>query len=61
MPNQHKYRPIPFRPPEGDRLWLAEYARRTGRAVNAIIAEAVAAYRAAREKDANPDLQGRLR
>lgn len=51
MPNQQKYRPISFRPPEGDRLWLAAYARRTGKAVNRILAEALAAYRKRHEEE----------
>jgi hypothetical protein len=46
MPSQHKHRPIAFRPPEGDRAWLLEYALRTGRPVNAILAEALADKRA---------------
>ena len=41
MPNRQKYRPISFRPPEADRLRLLNHANRTGKAVNAIIAEAV--------------------
>jgi hypothetical protein len=48
MPNQQKYRPISFRPPEADRLWLAGYAEQTGRPVNAILAEALREYRDAR-------------
>jgi len=49
VPSQHKHPPIAFRPPEGDRAWLLEYAAATGRAVNAVLAEALAAYRAAQE------------
>ncbi len=49
MPDRHKHTPIRFRPPEPDRLWLAEYAEQTGRPVNAILAEALAEYRARRE------------
>lgn len=45
MPNQQKYRPISFRPPEADRLWLVAEHERTGRPVNAILAEALAEYR----------------
>jgi hypothetical protein len=44
-PGKHKYPPISFRPPEGDRLWLLEYARRTGRPVNWLLAEMLAAER----------------
>ena len=47
MPSQHKHQPIAFRPPEGDRAWLLEYARLTGKPVNKILAEALAAYRVA--------------
>jgi hypothetical protein len=45
MPNQHKYRPIGFRPPEADRAWLLDHAEQTGRSVNGILARALAAYR----------------
>lgn len=50
MPSQHKHRPVPFRPPEGDRAWLLQYAERTGEPVNRILAQALAAYRAVVEK-----------
>ena len=46
MPNQQKYNPIGFRPPEPDRIWLLTYAKRTGRAVNAILTEALERFRA---------------
>ena len=46
MPSQHKHRPIAFRPPEGDRSWLLEYAKATGQPVNRILAEALAGLRA---------------
>ena len=49
MPNRQKYRPISFRPPEADRLWLLEYADKAGRPVNAVLAEALAEYRSRRE------------
>ena len=49
MPSQHKHPPVPFRPPEEDRLWLFEHAKATGQPVNRILAEALAAYRAARQ------------
>ena len=49
MPNQQKYAPISFRPPETDRQWLMEYATQVSRPVNAILAEALAEYRARRE------------
>lgn len=52
MPNQQKYRPISFRPPEADRLWLVGFADQTGRPVNAILAEALAEYRTRREQEA---------
>jgi hypothetical protein len=45
MPSQHKHPPIPFRPPEGDRAWLLQYAKSTGQPVNRILAAALAAYR----------------
>jgi len=49
MPSQHKHPPIGFRPPEADRAWLLEHARLTGKPVNRILAEALAAYREARQ------------
>lgn len=48
MPSQHKHPPISVRLPEGDRAWLMEYAEATGRAVNSVLTEAVAEYRAHR-------------
>ena len=44
--DRHKFKPIRVRPREADRLWLAEHSAATGRAVNAIVADAIAAYRA---------------
>ena len=44
MPSQHRHPPIPFRPPEGDRVRLLAYAERTGQPVNRILATALAAY-----------------
>ena len=44
--DRHKFKPIRVRPRESDRLWLVEHAAATGRAVNAIVADAIAAYRA---------------
>jgi hypothetical protein len=51
MPDRHKSNPIPFRPPERDRAWLIKHAQRTGKAVNAILADALATYRERHEKD----------
>lgn len=45
MPDRHKHNPIPFRPPEGDRVWLLAYAERTGQPVNLILAQLVARLR----------------
>jgi len=47
MPDRHKRHPITLRLPEGDRAWLEEHARETGRPVRAILADALAAYRRA--------------
>ena len=47
MPSQHKHPPVSFRPPEADRAWLLEHAKAEGKAVNAVLAEALAQYRAA--------------
>lgn len=46
MPNQHKHPNLSFRPPADDRAWLLAYVERTGRPRNAILAEALAQYRA---------------
>jgi hypothetical protein len=51
--DRHRANPIPFRPPAGEREWLTSYAERTGRAVNAILADALRLYRErAERKDA---------
>jgi hypothetical protein len=55
MTDRHKRRPIPFRPSEGDESWLRDHAKRTGQAVNAVLAAALAAYRARYE-----DREGQL-
>lgn len=55
MSSQHKHDPISFRPPEGDRARLLAYAERTGRPVNRILAEALAAHLDAAEKTAAPN------
>jgi hypothetical protein len=57
MPSQHKHQPIPFRPPEGDRLWLAAYAEQVGRPVNAILTEALVGYRRSVEAHADPVIE----
>lgn len=46
MPDRHKHLPISFRPPEADRAWLEAYAGQTGQPLRAILAEALARYRA---------------
>lgn len=51
MTDRHKHRPIPFRPPEGDRAWLLAYAKQAGRPVNAILAAALSMYRQETEMD----------
>jgi hypothetical protein len=43
--DRHKHTPVRFRPPEADRTWLQDFAERTGRAVNAILTEALSQYR----------------
>ena len=44
--DRHKYKPLRVRPRESDRLWLVEHSAATGKAVNAIVSDAIAAYRA---------------
>jgi hypothetical protein len=51
MPDRHKHTPIRFRPPEADRSWLIERAEKTDRAINAILAEALAEYRERHENN----------
>lgn len=51
MTDRHKRHPIPFRPTEGDRSRLAAYAEQTGRAVNAILSDALREYLERRESD----------
>jgi|GEM_PF-2547207 len=45
MPSQHKHKPVAYRPPADLRGWLLAYAAQTGRAVNAIITQALSEYR----------------
>ena len=45
--DRHKHQPITFRPSAADREWLERQAAETGRPVRRILADAVAAYRAA--------------
>lgn len=48
-PSQHKHPPLSFRPKDNDRAWLYEYAKATSQPVSRILADALAAYRAAKE------------
>ena len=41
----HRQSPLCFRPDKDDRAWLAEHARRTGRSVYKVLADALAEYR----------------
>jgi hypothetical protein len=45
----HKRSPVSLRLPQGDEAWLRDYAKRTGKPVNQILAELVASLRAAEE------------
>jgi hypothetical protein len=50
MPSKHKHPPVSFRPrTEADRAWLLRQAAETGRTVNAVLADALAAWRTERE------------
>jgi len=49
MRDRHKQTPVSLRFPEADRLWLAEWSRRTGQPVRRIVLAAVADYRAAHD------------
>jgi hypothetical protein len=51
-PSKHRHRPLSFRPREdSDRVWVQEYAKATGQSVNSVLADALAAYRAAKEAE----------
>lgn len=52
--DRHKTRPLRFRPPEPERLWLATYQEQTGKPMNAILTEAVRALRAQSEQEPKP-------
>ncbi len=58
MADRHKYRPISFRPPEDDRLWLEEHAAATGAPVRKLLALALAEYRQRREAPSSPRTSG---
>jgi WhiA C-terminal HTH domain len=46
MPSgRHKHKPLSYRPPAAERAWLLAYADKTGRAVNAVLTDAVRALR----------------
>jgi hypothetical protein len=45
LPSQHKHPAISFRPPAEAWEWLKNRATESGRAVNAILAEALSEYR----------------
>ena len=51
LPSHHKHPPIRFRPPEADRLWLLDSAKRKGLPVNRVLAEALAEYREKHDPD----------
>jgi hypothetical protein len=59
MTDRHEQNPISIRPPRDDRAWLEAYAKDAGRAVHAVIVEALAEYRARRtatqEQDAGSE------
>lgn len=60
MPNQQKYDPISFRPPEADRVWLLAYHEATGVPVNRILAEALALYRKTTEQEQGMTMDERV-
>jgi hypothetical protein len=46
MADRHEHKPLRYRPPAAERLWLASYKEQTGKPMNAILTEAVRALRA---------------
>lgn len=50
MTDRHKANPVTFRPSPDDRAWLYRQAQTEGRSVGSLLTEALAEYRAAREK-----------
>ena len=57
MPSQHKHPPIRFRPPEADRVWLLDYAKRKGLPVNRVLAQALALFRAEYRRQHDTDAE----
>jgi hypothetical protein len=51
MADRHKHTPLALRFPEGDLLWLRDYAEKTGQPVRRVVLAAVAEYRAAHDPD----------
>jgi hypothetical protein len=56
--DRHKANPVTFRPPEGDRAWLYAHAAGTGRSVGSVLAEALAAYRLAADRERRMAMRG---
>ena len=57
MADRHKTPPLTFRPPADLRAWLAEVSKATGRAIGAIIIDALREYK--ERHNADPDTTGR--
>lgn len=57
MADRHKTPPLTFRPPADLRAWLAEVSKTTGRAIGAIIIDALREYK--ERHNADPDTTGR--
>ena len=58
MPGKHKRQPISLRLPEDDENWLRARAAATGRAVNAIVADAVSRLRSQLSPDTRDPKEG---
>ena len=58
MPGKHKRQPISLRLPEDDENWLRARAAATGRAVNAIVADAVSRLRSQLSPDPRDPKEG---
>ena len=58
MTDRHKYEPFKVRPKEADRVRLVAYVAKTGRAVNAILAQALHEFLERNDNETEGELWG---